>query len=237
MPSTSRLLLFGREELPPQFSPLPELFERSHARPRRRPGDPARAHRPDDPGRLPRESQRTRDLPRRQRPFRTPLARRRTRSTRRSRASRPIAALERREVVIDGLPFYEVVSVTRIEAGIADNVVPDRAVATLNFRYPPDRTPDEAEAYPPLARPDGADESRSRGDSPPGRGRRRRTARPGAARRPAISPSSRSRRGRTSPTSRRAAIAAVNFGPGATRYAHRRDEQVEIAALVRAYGA
>ena len=30
-------------------------------------------------------------------------------------------------------------------------------------------------------------------------------------------------------------IDAVNFGPGATRYAHRRDEQVEIAALERAY--
>jgi succinyl-diaminopimelate desuccinylase len=32
-------------------------------------------------------------------------------------------------------------------------------------------------------------------------------------------------------------IDAVNFGPGATRYAHRRDEQVEIAALERAYTA
>jgi succinyl-diaminopimelate desuccinylase len=32
-------------------------------------------------------------------------------------------------------------------------------------------------------------------------------------------------------------IDAVNFGPGATRYAHRRDERVEIAALERAFGA
>ena len=30
-------------------------------------------------------------------------------------------------------------------------------------------------------------------------------------------------------------IDAVNFGPGATRYAHRRDELVEIDALVAAY--
>ena len=30
-------------------------------------------------------------------------------------------------------------------------------------------------------------------------------------------------------------IDAVNFGPGATRYAHRRDELVEIDALVSAY--
>ncbi|MEX0674549.1 MAG: hypothetical protein WD067_07230 [Gaiellaceae bacterium] len=30
-------------------------------------------------------------------------------------------------------------------------------------------------------------------------------------------------------------IDAVNFGPGATRYAHKRDEQIEIAALVSAF--
>ena len=30
-------------------------------------------------------------------------------------------------------------------------------------------------------------------------------------------------------------IDAVNFGPGAPAFAHRRDEQVEIAALVRTY--
>ena len=28
---------------------------------------------------------------------------------------------------------------------------------------------------------------------------------------------------------------AVNFGPGATRYAHRRDERVEIAELERTF--
>jgi succinyl-diaminopimelate desuccinylase len=32
-----------------------------------------------------------------------------------------------------------------------------------------------------------------------------------------------------------AGVAAVNYGPGATRYAHRADERVEIAALVRVY--
>ena len=32
-------------------------------------------------------------------------------------------------------------------------------------------------------------------------------------------------------------IPAVNFGPGATRYAHRRDELVEVDALERAYEA
>ena len=30
-------------------------------------------------------------------------------------------------------------------------------------------------------------------------------------------------------------IDAVNFGPGGTRYAHTRDEQVEVPALVRVF--
>lgn len=34
-----------------------------------------------------------------------------------------------------------------------------------------------------------------------------------------------------------AGIPAVNLGPGATRYAHRADEQVEIAELVRTFEA
>jgi len=34
-----------------------------------------------------------------------------------------------------------------------------------------------------------------------------------------------------------AGLDAVNLGPGATRYAHRADERVEIAELVRTYEA
>jgi succinyl-diaminopimelate desuccinylase len=34
-----------------------------------------------------------------------------------------------------------------------------------------------------------------------------------------------------------AGLDAVNLGPGATRYAHRADERVEISALVRTYDA
>ena len=81
-----------------------------------------------------------------------------------------IATLERREAVIEGLPFYEVASVTRIEAGVADNVIPDTAVATVNLRYPPDRTPAEAEELAPLARPE---RRRRRGHRELAAGRRR----------------------------------------------------------------
>ena len=55
--------------------------------------------------------------------------------------------LEPRTAVVDGLEFREVVSVTRLHAGIADNVIPGEATATLNLRYPPDREPADAEAF------------------------------------------------------------------------------------------
>lgn len=57
-----------------------------------------------------------------------------------------LAGAEPHDVVLDGLTFREVLSVTEIHGGIANNVVPDRVVCGLNFRYAGDRTPDEAEA-------------------------------------------------------------------------------------------
>ena len=49
-------------------------------------------------------------------------------------------------VVVQGLEFHETLQVTRLQAGRADNVVPDELTANLNYRYPPGRTPAEAEA-------------------------------------------------------------------------------------------
>src|SRR6185436_13243003 len=58
----------------------------------------------------------------------------------------PLAALEPLDVEVDGLVFREVVSAVAIEGGIADNVVPDRCVARLNYRYAPGRSREQAEA-------------------------------------------------------------------------------------------
>src|SRR4051794_9259858 len=58
----------------------------------------------------------------------------------------PVVAVSPLEVEVGGLTFVEVLSATRIGGGVADNVVPDRVEVRLNYRYAPNRTPEEAEA-------------------------------------------------------------------------------------------
>jgi succinyl-diaminopimelate desuccinylase len=58
-----------------------------------------------------------------------------------------VAAYEGRRVTIDGCDFREGLQVVRVGGGVANNVVPDRATATLNHRFAPDRSPAEAEAH------------------------------------------------------------------------------------------
>lgn len=145
----------------------------------------------------------------------------------------PILALEGREAVVSGLPFVEVVSITRFESGIADNVIPGAATATVNLRYPPDRSPDAAEEYLRSLVPAGAT-LEIVGHAPAGSV---------VADGPVVDALLAAGAERVEPkqawtnvadfTAR--GIPALNFGPGHTRYAHREDELVEIAALVHAY--
>jgi succinyl-diaminopimelate desuccinylase len=137
-----------------------------------------------------------------------------------------------RSVVAGGLEFVEVVSVTRLEAGIADNVIPGEAVATLNLRYPPDRAPIEAEEYLRSLIPAGASLS-IESNAPPARVVDSAAVR---ALRRAGDLELRPKQAWTNVadfTTR--GIDAVNFGPGHTAMAHHADEHVSIAALVRAY--
>jgi succinyl-diaminopimelate desuccinylase len=147
----------------------------------------------------------------------------------------PLLAHEPREVEIEGLQFTEVLSATQIHGGVATNVIPDRVEVTLSFRYPPDRTPEEAQqALDALLDGNGRIEDSS--NSPSGRVvvdtplvRRLRDAgdfdvAPKQAWTPVAEFTARG-------------IDAVNLGPGHTRYAHTRDERVSAGSLVRVYTA
>ncbi|RPK43947.1 Succinyl-diaminopimelate desuccinylase [Streptomyces sp. ADI92-24] len=58
-----------------------------------------------------------------------------------------LAAYEPRKPVIDGLEFHEGLNAVRIEAGVANNVIPDACTVVVNYRYAPDLGPDEALAH------------------------------------------------------------------------------------------
>jgi succinyl-diaminopimelate desuccinylase len=144
----------------------------------------------------------------------------------------PLAELEPLDVEVDGLVFREVVSAVAIEGGIADNVVPDRCVARLNYRYAPGRTREQAEERIRELAGDAAVEIL--GNSPPAHVV---VDRPLVTRlREAGGFAVRPKQAWT-PVAQFAEVGldAVNLGPGATRYAHRADERVEIEELVRTY--
>jgi succinyl-diaminopimelate desuccinylase len=147
-----------------------------------------------------------------------------------------LASRAPREATSGGLPFREVLSVTRIEGGRARNVVPDQCTLNLNFRFAPDRSVDEAaREVEELARRFGAEaEITDRSPACPAfvdhplvvrlRDRAALEVEPKQA---------------WTDVARLAAagIPAVNFGPGATAQAHQRGEWVEVAAIERAYRA
>jgi succinyl-diaminopimelate desuccinylase len=146
----------------------------------------------------------------------------------------PLAELEPLDVEVDGLVFREVVSAVAIEGGIADNVVPDRCVARLNYRYAPGRTREQAEER--IRELAGDAELEVLGNSPPAHVV---VDRPLVTRlREAGSFEVRPKQAWT-PVAQfaEAGLDAVNLGPGATRYAHRADERVEITELVQTYDA
>jgi succinyl-diaminopimelate desuccinylase len=149
------------------------------------------------------------------------------------RALGPLLDAEPRDVEIDGLVFREVISVVQLHAGIANNVIPGRAEAILNFRYAPDRTPQEAEAR--VRELVGRDveifSNSGAAHVAPRDGIVGELARAGgfefAPKQAWTNVADFAERG----------LDAVNLGPGATRYAHAVDERVEISELERTFAA
>jgi succinyl-diaminopimelate desuccinylase len=143
---------------------------------------------------------------------------------------RDVLALEPRDVEIEGLVFREVLSVTEIHGGIASNVIPARVEATLNFRYAPDRTAEEAERR--VAELVGR-EVEVLSNSP--------AAHVPSLDGPVVSALRAAGSFAVEPKQAWTNVAdfaargldAVNLGPGATRYAHTADERVEVTELHR----
>ncbi len=54
---------------------------------------------------------------------------------------------EARTPTIDGCTYRESVQAVWVEGGVAGNVVPDRGALRVHFRYAPDRSPEQAEAW------------------------------------------------------------------------------------------
>lgn len=152
------------------------------------------------------------------------------------RAGRGIAALAELEPVdheFAGLTFREVVSAVTIHGGVARNVVPDTCTVEVNMRYAPGTSAADAEAkLRALCEPHGElviDGNAPSGAVPEGNGLVSRLIAAGGletAPKQAWTPVA---------EFAAAGVDAINFGPGAPRFAHRRDEQVDVAALVTSY--
>ena len=141
-------------------------------------------------------------------------------------------AYEARKPVIDGLEYHEGLNAVFISGGVAGNVLPDVCTVQINHRFAPDRSEAEAAAY---VREFFAGFEVELTDTAPG-------ALPGLDR-PAAKEFIEAVGGEVNPkfgwtdVARFSALGvpAVNFGPGDPAYAHRRDELVQVDALVRSY--
>ncbi len=142
-----------------------------------------------------------------------------------------LVRLEPLDVELDGLVYREVVSAVRVEGGIAANVIPAEASVELNFRYAPGRSRGEAEARLRELVPHGELEILSNSPSAPPS-----LTNPLAAKLRGLVPDVAPKQAWT-PVAQFAeqGIDAINYGPGATAYAHKADEQIPVANLEQCF--
>ena len=151
---------------------------------------------------------------------------------------RRLESYDARRVVIDGCEYREGLNAVGITGGVAGNVIPDECVVSVNFRFAPDRSEEQAAAHVREVL-DGYDVAI--GDSAPGAlpGLDREVSREFVA---AVGREPVAKLGWTD-VSRFAAlgIAALNYGPGDPNLAHKADESVDVRLVgpcedtVRAY--
>ncbi|MDQ0959347.1 succinyl-diaminopimelate desuccinylase [Streptomyces sp. B4I13] len=143
-----------------------------------------------------------------------------------------LARYEARRPVIDGLEYREGLNAVGITGGVAGNVIPDECVVTVNFRYAPDRSEEEALAHVREVFADcGVAEFTVDDHSA--------AALPGLSH-PAAAAFVEAVGGTPLPkfgwtdVSRFSSLGvpAVNYGPGNPHLAHKRDERVETAKIL-----
>jgi succinyl-diaminopimelate desuccinylase len=140
-----------------------------------------------------------------------------------------LVAYEPRRVLVDGLEYREGLNAVGVRGGVAGNVIPDSCAVSVNYRFAPDRSLEEAEehvravftgyelelmdgaagAVPGLARPAAAEFVAAIGAPP-----KPKVAWTDVARFSALG------------------VPAVNYGPGDPQLAHTSDERVQLARLV-----
>jgi succinyl-diaminopimelate desuccinylase len=144
-----------------------------------------------------------------------------------------LSGYDPRHVDIDGCTYREGLSAVRINGGVADNVIPDHASVTVNFRFAPDRSVEQALRHV-RAILDGLDVRIEQTDAAAG-------ALPGLSD-PAAAALVQAAGGRVrakfgwTDVARFAArgIPAVNYGPGDPSLAHRADERVPVDQIAAA---
>ncbi len=149
-------------------------------------------------------------------------------------AAAPILALlagyQAREIEVEGLVYREGLNAVGISGGVAGNVIPDEAVVTVNYRFAPDKTGAEAEAYVrelfagyDVTLTDLADGARPGLDDPLAQGF---VAAVGSEARPKYGWTDVARFSALG-------IPAVNYGPGDPALAHADDERVPVEQIER----
>lgn len=136
-----------------------------------------------------------------------------------------LADYDARPVEVDGLTYREGMSAVKIEGGIAGNVVPDRCVVTVNYRFAPDKDVEQAFAHVrdlfegyDVRRTDGADGARPGLDQPAAQ------AFVAALGLPVVAKEGWTDVARFS----KLGVPAVNFGPGNPGLAHADDERCPV---------
>ncbi len=143
---------------------------------------------------------------------------------------RRLEEYDARRPVIDGLEYHEGLNAVAIRGGVAGNVLPDECVVEVNYRFAPDRTEAEAEAF---VRELFAGFDVTLTDSAPG-------ALPGLDR-PAAKAFVEAVGGEVNPKFGWTDVArfsglgipAVNYGPGDPLLAHKQEEHVPMEQIER----